>query len=354
MKGKAAVTGIYGSLHLLADFGCAFFMFRMLSKTGDFYWYFFLYNFCAFALQMPVGLLADKWNRNSLTAAAGCLLISAAYPAMRAPAAVLPVVLAGFGNCLFHVGSGIEILNEGGDRLSPLGIFVSPGAVGIFLGTLLGKGRAVPETAPALLLLAGTAFLFVWQKRVHISFESENKPLVGMPGKGNVCLLPALLCLFLVVVLRSYLGMVFGFPWKKETAGGIFALLGIVLGKAAGGIAADKFGIGKTAFVSLFFSAVLFFFSDKMVWGCMGLFFFHMSMPLTLFLAAKFLHNSKGFAFGILTFAIFLGFLPPWLGYGRCTSALLSAYSLMSLVLLSAGCLLMGGYRRLRKKERGV
>lgn len=354
MKGKMAVTGIYGSLHFLVDFGCAFFMFRMLSKTGNFYLYFFLYNFCAFALQMPAGLLADKWNRNSLTAAAGCLLVSAAYPAMPAKAAALPVALAGLGNCLFHVGGGIEILNEGGDKLSPLGIFVSPGAVGIFLGTLMGKGKAVPEAVPALLLLAGAVFLFTRQRKAPISFESEPKPLSGRLRKKNICLLPALLCLFLVVVFRSHLGMIFSFPWKKETAGGSLALLGIVLGKAAGGIAADQFGIRKTAFVSLFLSAVLFFFSERMVWGIAGLFFFNMSMPITLFLAAKLLSSSKGFAFGILTFAIFLGFLPAWLGYDRCAPMLLSAYSLMSLVLLSAFCLLMGEYRHFRKKEQRV
>ena len=38
-----------------------------------------------------------------------------------------------------------------------------------------------------------------------------------------------------------------------------------------------------------------------------------MTMPITLWAAARLL--PPGFAFGTLTFALFLGFLPPWLGW---------------------------------------
>ena len=40
-----------------------------------------------------------------------------------------------------------------------------------------------------------------------------------------------------------------------------------------------------------------------------------MTMPITLWAAAKLLPGAKGFAFGMLTFALFLGFLPVYLGW---------------------------------------
>ena len=136
MKEKAAATGIYGVLHFLVDFCCAFFIFRMMQEAPALYLYFFIYNFCAFALQMPVGLLADRFHKNSLTAISGCILTAVVplfYGVLQGETAVFAmdisaVVLIGLGNCLFHVGGGIEILRIGKDKLWPLGIFVSPGA----------------------------------------------------------------------------------------------------------------------------------------------------------------------------------------------------------------------------------
>ena len=44
------------------------------------------------------------------------------------------------------------------------------------------------------------------------------------------------------------------------------------------------------------------------------MFLFNMTMPVTLWAAAKLLPGGRGFAFGMLTFALFLGFLPAYLG----------------------------------------
>lgn len=349
---------IYSILHFAVDFCCAFFMFRLSFYVKDFYSCFLFYNFCAFALQMPIGLLADKWNRNSIVAVCGCMLtgivaflelffisrygINSSY--------ITAVILVGIGNGLFHVGGGIEALNEGKVRLSPLGVFVSPGAVGIYLGTILGKSNELWYGIPFLILILGGGFMLWWSERSYGGFCSENVPLTVKWRYNKTVMLTALLCFFVVVVLRSHLGMIFTFPWKKMQAGAVLGLFAVVLGKTAGGILADKIGLKKAIIVSMLLATGCFCFAGNIFFGVAGLFFFNMSMPMTLYLAAEILNRCRGFAFGLLTFAIFIGFLPAYFGYRQCTEALLVIYSLLSFCLLFGGWWLMD--KRKQTKER--
>ena len=94
----------YSLGHFWVDFSCALLMFSRLSGQSGWALCVLLYNFCAFALQMPVGLLADRWERKGRTAALGCGLAALGW--------VLPpflaAVIAGVGNACFHVGGGIQ------------------------------------------------------------------------------------------------------------------------------------------------------------------------------------------------------------------------------------------------------
>ena len=67
--------------------------------------------------------------------------------------------------------------------------------------------------------------------------------------QGSWSLLMAFCCIF-VVVLRSFAGSVMHFPWAKNWLA-LFLTLAIVLGKAGGGILADRFGIRPTIIGSL-------------------------------------------------------------------------------------------------------
>jgi FSR family fosmidomycin resistance protein-like MFS transporter len=103
--------------------------------------------------------------------------------------------------------------------------------------------------------------------------------------------------------------MVMSFPWKT----GVWATLlicGVVFGKAAGGFLSDRIGAVMASCLSLGLSAVLFLFSGNAVCGILAVFLFNMTMPITLWAVAKLIPGAKGFSFGLLTFALFLGFLP--------------------------------------------
>lgn len=334
--GRKKLLTVYSLAHGAVDFSCAFLVCRAMRDAPELGLCLLLYNFCAFALQMPLGLLADGWNRNGLLAAAGCLAVAAAYlPVLPAVGAA---VMAGVGNGLFHVGGGLDVLNDSRERASALGIFVSPGALGLFFGGALGRGGAVPAVLPAAALLVFAALILRTAHRTYGGFRSLNAPAeltLPLGGALSAALLTA------VVVLRSYMGFNQSLPWKGEGQWALIVTLALVLGKAAGGFLCDRLGAKRAAALSLGLAAVLYLFSGNPACGAAAVFLFNMTMPVTLWAAARLMPGAKGFAFGLLTFALFLGYLPTWLGW----PSLLTGPMANALAAAVSALLLLGGLR---------
>ena len=336
-KGMVSMIEIYVAAHFLVDLACAYLMFSGIYGAENWYICLLLYNFCAFAMQMPIGLLADYKNRNAYLAVWGCVLVAAAFLPGAAVslaartgaagtmtdsiglwAAGTASIVAGLGNGLFHVGGGLDVLNKSNKSAGLLGFFVAPGALGIYLGTALGKGRGWPEEWPALLLLP-VAFGIYWcARRKGIWQVSGNAPFSLFPDRKALAgawkqATAAVLCLFFVVVLRSYLGMIQDFIWKESMGAGMILVCAAALGKFAGGFLADIAGFKKTAVLSLIVSGGLHLLSFHPAAGILAVFFWNMTMPLTLWAVARLMPGAKGFSFGLLTFGLFLGFCPPYL-----------------------------------------
>ncbi len=349
-----SMTAIYAAAHFLVDFACGYLMFSGIYRAENWYLCLLFYNFCAFAMQMPMGAFADWKNRNSFLAAVGCILTAAAY----APGTVLAhlgwheslagqgmalaaAVIAGLGNGLFHVGGGLDTLNRSEKFSGLLGIFVAPGALGIFFGTSAGKSAGIPGLWLPLLLLL-TAFCIAKRaKKKDIWHDSGNRPVSyhSIRKKGAIA---TVACLFLVVILRSYLGMIQDFSWKDNLGAGMILVSATAMGKAAGGFLGDIAGIKRTAFWSVFAAGVLYLFSGYPVAGILAVFFWNMTMPLTLWAVARVLSGARGFSFGLLTFALFLGFCPSYLNV-RAFTGLLQSQELGLGVLCGASLILLQG-----------
>ncbi|MCL2671850.1 MAG: hypothetical protein FWF10_07425 [Clostridiales bacterium] len=325
------MVSLYSITHMLIDFACAFLMFRRIAATPDWQFSILLYNFCAFALQMPIGLVADRLNRNALLAGLGCALVALAYGLWALPLAA--VCALGIGNALFHVGGGLDVLNISEKKSSALGVFVSPGAFGIFFGTMLGRGGAIVEW-PLLLALSVFAGLIFTLRPMQKEAYKGNAPL---SLEGAARLLPSAFCLFLVVCLRSYAGLALQFPWKGTGQWGVALVTAVVLGKALGGFAADRFGAKLVSCISLGVAAILFLFPQVPILGVLSVLLFNMTMPITLWAMAKSFPGAKGFSFGLLTFALFLGFLPVYFGVQASAAWIFTLLAALSLVLLWAG-----------------
>ena len=328
------MVSIYSIAHFLVDFACAFLMFRCIAETSDWYFCLLLYNFCAFAMQMPLGILADVWNRNYLLAAFGCIFIAAAYGLQHA---ITAAVVVGIGNALFHIGGGIDVLNISEKKSGALGVFVSPGAWGVYFGTILGKGNDLSSIPILAALFIAAGLIFAMHRAQGREFPKNSAFSLGAITSQRM--LSAVACLFLVVCLRSYVGLTLNLPWKSVDYWGITLVCAVVLGKTAGGFAADRFGMMKVVFFSLSAASLLFFFSRIPLFGITAVLLFNMTMPVTLWVMAKIFPGAKGFSFGLLTFGLFLGFLPVYCGINPPSNehwpfALAAA---ASLALLGAG-----------------
>ncbi|MCM1184275.1 MAG: hypothetical protein NC337_12965 [Roseburia sp.] len=316
-------TAWYSVLHMLVDGVCAMAMIGRFVPRADGHLLVLLYNFCAFALQMPIGALSDLLSVRTrraaaLTAAAGVLCTIAG-------ALTHPIVL-GLGNALFHVGGGVGTIEEDRERQwkgRGLGVFVAPGALGLYLGTLLAEKPSVWAWlwGAGLLMLLLCAGMLYGQMCGNSAVQNRQQEIIAAPagcaagtracGWGTI---GSAVCCFVVVVLRSYIGMAAAFPWKTTLAAGLLSVLAIVGGKMAGGFCGARYGYRRTAAISLLAAAVCWLFSGVQPAGILALFLFNMTMPITLYLMICGFPQMSGFAFGCLTFALFLGFLPEYFG----------------------------------------
>ena len=326
------MTALYSILHFLVDGVCALAMFGYFAARENWYVNILLYNFCAFALQMPLGVVLDGLCRGRSTGKAlpPYLYAVAGVTLTLAGAFIHPVVL-GLGNALFHLGGGVATIQEDtakGRRGRGLGVFVAPGALGLYIGTLIGKsettsvwGVIIPiGVVMALCLLFGRKCLLktviVDGKVTEHLLPSDKENLTpatrGLKDVQTVqngrlsALWLAAGCLF-VVILRSYIGMAISFSWKTTVLAGTLAVCAVVFGKVAGGFAAAAFGIRRTMAISLGAAALCFLLSGNMAAGVMALFLFNMTMPVTLCGLAALMPRNPGFAFGLTTLALLAG-----------------------------------------------
>ncbi len=322
------LIGILSLAHACVDFLCAFSLYHSFLSFPD---VFLLYNFCAFALQMPIGILVDSGNRKRNETFLIPFLTTVLGIALTILGTFLSPFVLGLGNACFHSGAGVLTMDE--DRREEmkgrgLGVFVAPGAIGLILGILhhdTPYHRIIVSLVGILLLIL--AYVLYRMKK-----EEKEEIIVSMPEHA---FLKIFLC-FMVVVLRSLTGMAISFSWKNSYLITVVSVIALALGKTAGGFFGARFGMRKTVLVTLGISALAYVFSDDAVMGLIALFFFNMTMPLTLYLLAEELEGMPGFAFGILTFGLFIGYLPVLYGSIRNVPGfpLGTAASLLSMAIL--------------------
>lgn len=346
---RNVMTAAYSAAHFFVDLACAFIMFRFIYMGTEYRQALLFYNFCAFALQMPLGALLDRLGMGHAAAGLGCLMIAAACPVSVLPGGwLMAAVIMGIGNSLFHLGGGVYVLDEY-DSSGALGVFVSPGAVGLYLGTVWGSGGSVSTILPiGAMIFWGAAFFLL--------------PGVVCPGKGlgspapcgasvqerlSPIVTAAAAMFTAVVVIRSFGGFALHPDWK--TGAWVFpAVLATAGGKAAGGFLSDRFGRVTVSAVTMGVAGVLFIFSENIPACLPGLLLFNMSMPITLRAAADIFRDGRGFSFGLLTFALFLGYIPVYsLGNPEISGGA------MCLLCFVSGVLLVIGFRLSQGRTEG-
>ena len=353
------LTTFYSILHFLVDGICAVAMFgRFVHQPGG-YLSILLYNFCAFALQMPFGAVLDilckkEKDLGDLTLQKKAFAFALAGSMLTVIGAFTSPVILGIGNGLFHVGGGVGTIGEDREKKSAgrrLGVFVAPGAMGLYLGRLVSESGVGGRTWLIGSVLLMAAFFFLIQVCLTAMEEKTASGIaIRTPApvskstsrEGAKIDLLILAGCFLVVILRSFVGMQVSFPWRTTAAIGTLATAAVVLGKMLGGFCSPVLGRTKTVVLTLLLSAVCYALSDKMLLGLLALLLFNMTMPITLQILVDRHKALPGTMFGLLTVALFVGFLPTYFSWSLPVSGNWIGIlgSLLSLVILAGVSLL--------------
>jgi FSR family fosmidomycin resistance protein-like MFS transporter len=325
---------VFGLSHALIDFISALILFSfILSNTADRQLVIFLvilYNILAFGTQIIFGELSDKYKKPKEIAVLGLILgiISLTF-FISLP--IISIVIIGLGNALFHVGAGTIGLNLTPKKATAPGILVAPGAIGLFLGTIIAKFYGFSLLIPTIISFI-LITLMIYTKIPKINYRKSKSKI-----KFEFYML--ILLLLLTIFIRSFIGSSLAFSWKSELILLIILTISIFLGKSLGGIIADKYGFAKSGVLSLIFSAILLSIGQNIpAIAIIGMFLFNITMPITLVAISNLMPGKPGFSFGLTCMALLLGTLPFLIG----TIIKISNTFLFVIIILSSITLYFG------------
>ena len=79
-KGEKRLVAAYSAAHFAVDLCCAMLVLPAARAASDKAMALLIYNFCAFAMQLPIGVLADRYGGGRYFSAIGCPGRAAALP----------------------------------------------------------------------------------------------------------------------------------------------------------------------------------------------------------------------------------------------------------------------------------
>jgi len=335
---KAVISNltVYGFSHAAIDLVSAAILFSLLSSK-DFFWLAVVYNLIAFGLQAPLGLLIDKLKIPKISAIIGCILALTAILILPY-ISIFSVIIVALGNALFHLGGGSISLNLLNKKATAPGIFIAPGAIGLLIGTLIGKSGNIHAVLLIILLLI-CLITIIKTKSPKIDYGLKSK-------KINYLELMIML-LLLVILVRSFIGLALVFPWKSNPSLLFVLVFSVALGKALGGFLSDKFGWIRISVSALVLSAPLLIFGiSNPIIGIIAMFLFNITTAVTLTALSNSLPGRPAFAFGLTCLALIIGALPTMFIPGS-----LSGNSLAIILITLISALLLFFALRLRNKK---
>ena len=189
MENKKISILIYSFCHFIVDFVCAIFILGQLpyiaQTNSEIFIAIIIYNFFAFAFQVPLGYILDKFKIYKYVAIIGFALIGICYTFILNNAYLIATIV-GIGNALFHLEGGVNIYSISERKTFLNGLFVAPGALGIFLGTTF-HNELITTYWPIILIFFSIFLLFLIQKQeIYTKLE---KNMQNNLDKSNIALI---------------------------------------------------------------------------------------------------------------------------------------------------------------------
>lgn len=316
MKNLLKDISIYAICHFIVDLISCVFVLGVAScycsNDVEYIAEVIIYNFFAFAFQVPLGWIMDKFNIYKHVGIIGFLLILLCY-ICPIPVPILMSSIVGIGNALFHLEGGVNAYEYSRGKAFINGLFVAPGCLGIFLGTFFYKELAFSYVSIALAIVAIVLLALVQKNELkYIKGEKEKIKSSKNSTFKSMDIINISTLIGISIIVRSLGGSAIKYGWKDSNVLiiGLTFTLFIFLGKALGGLIGDKFGLKKTAIFSLIASCI-FLMIGYSIPACayVGILLFNIPMSITLILLEN--SNKKNIAMmvGTNTFFLFIGYL---------------------------------------------
>lgn len=306
MKKQISANGIgwwYAFAHFSVEVVCFYFLFSRLGDSPYWWGLALLYDALAFVPQSFLGIWLDHHPRLNFGGIGGTMLILALF----LPWNWIAFPILTIGNALVHVGGAQYTLCTAKGKLSPSSIFVGGGSFGVITGQLLGKNAGAFTWLIPLGLMAFATVVFVVIHRICVVDNTAE----GFALDSDLPVGWLVGLTFLTVAVRAYVGYAIPTEWNKSTGQAILLFCCMGIGKALGGVFADRFGARRTAIWSLSLALPLILFGNSaMVVSLIGVAFFSMTMPLTLGILVSRFPRMPGLSFGITTVGLFVGSMP--------------------------------------------
>lgn len=279
----------YTSAHFAVDAICAATIFHNVQVISieSLVIFTVIYNFLAFATQPIAGYFIDQTSDKKEIILLSFLMLACGFliPFNR----LTQIVFVGIANCLFHVAAGADVLQEANDKMWPLGVFVSSGAVGLALGMAFPDNTIIRSILMCLLMFIFVAVSLL--KRLPApKLQTKQTPVPYM------ILFGILFC----ISIRSFMGFVRSAPFEGIAYLPLILSVFVFTGKFIGGFLCDWLSIKKVVLIFVPLSAFCYFIGDNhfILWG-MGQLLVNISMPITLYLVYKLMPNRPAFGFGL-------------------------------------------------------
>lgn len=301
----------YFYVHFLTEVLCYYALGRLITDAAYFWIVPLMYDLLAFAPQSLVGALSDRYRKLPL-GEIGMVLMAvgvALLPLVRSPYIVLLPLCA--GNACAHVAGAEATLRCAGGKLAPSAIFVAGGTFGILIGKLFASST-MPNWGVILFAFTALPLLRSAQKDTARADAQCAVPCRAFrcadPRRSAAAVIVLAVC---VVTVRSYMGYGIPMSWKTSQTQTTLLFVTMGVGKALGGLLADRFGVRRIALGSAAAALPLLLLGDRvMVVSLLGVMLFSMTMSVTLAVLVSVMPGAPGLAFGLTTIGLFLGALP--------------------------------------------
>ena len=308
------LTGLAAALHFMVDCLCLCSLYVVTAGFDELIRYYIAYNVLAFLTQPLTGMMADGIRqRHWLLLASVILLVLATLLSSVSwsvyPSAFLLMtisVLLGLGNSLFHVWGGKETAVNTGNDIRALGVFVSTGAFGLAVGTVLVSWALLYGLLIGISIVA-LLYLRIDVKTLHTEADAD---MAGAKEYSKLLAWGIVILVMLIVAARSYIGQSFSAGQTKTALMVIVFGAVTMLGKMAGGWIVKWMGMTTAIILMLAGIAVCFAFRNvSLGFVLAGLFSVNLTMPVTLYWANRMMKGREGLAFGLLAAALIPGYL---------------------------------------------